>query len=65
VEARFTSIRQSAACVQLNREQVSELVGITAALVEERTRIRRLLERLPENFSEVRRILNELAKAVR
>lgn len=51
--------------MQLNREQIPELIGITAELIEERQRIRRLLERMPENFIEVRRILNDLARTVR
>jgi hypothetical protein len=55
----------SAACVQLSREQISELVAITANLFEERKRIRRLLAELPDSFGEVRKLLNELAKTVR
>ena len=65
LEERLTQLRLTAACVQLNREQISELVGIAAELIEERKRIRRLLERLPENFAEVRKILNELSRVVR
>ena len=64
-EERFIGLRQSAACVQLNREQITELIGITATLFEERKRIRRVLEQLPESFGEVRKILNELARTVR
>ena len=59
-EERFIGLRQSAACVQLSREQITELIGITATLFEERKRIRRVLEQLPESFGEVRKILNEL-----
>lgn len=64
-EERFIGIRQTAACVHLNREQITELIGITATLFEERKRIRRALEQLPESFGEVRKILNELARTVR
>jgi hypothetical protein len=49
----------------LSREAVTELLGITATLVEERKRLRLLLRRLPENFAEVRKMLNELARTVR
>lgn len=65
IEERFTGLKMTAACVQLNREQIRELIAITAELVKERKRIRRLLERLPENFGEVRKVLNELSRAVR
>jgi hypothetical protein len=65
LEERFTSLRLTAACVQLNREQIGELVAIIATLIEERKRIRRVLEELPESFTEVRKLLNELARAVR
>jgi hypothetical protein len=44
---------------------VAELLGLTANLIEERKRIRRLLRQLPENFAEVRKVLNELARTVR
>jgi hypothetical protein len=64
-EERFTSLRRSAACVQLNREQISELVAITATLFEERKRIRKLLHELPDSFAEVRSRLNELAHTIR
>jgi hypothetical protein len=64
-EERFVGLRQSAACVHLNREQVSELVAITANLFEERKRIRRLLADLPPSFGEVRKQLNELARVIR
>ena len=49
----------------LSREAVAELMGITSTLLEERKRIRLLLRRLPENFAEVRNMLNELARTVR
>jgi hypothetical protein len=65
MEDRFTGLRKTAACAQLNREQVSELISITAELIEERKRIRRLLELLPESFGEVRQLLNELSRTVR
>lgn len=64
-EERFISIRQTAACVQLSREQISDLVGITVTLFDERKRIRRVLEQLPDSFGEVRKILNELTRIVR
>jgi hypothetical protein len=65
VEERFEGLRRSAACTPLSRESVSELLGITATLIDERKRIRRLLRQLPENFAEVRKALNELARTVR
>lgn len=65
VEERFEGIRRSAAMAPLSREAVTELLGITATLVEERKRLRLLLRRLPENFAEVRKMLNELARTVR
>lgn len=65
VEERFEGLRRSAACAQLNREQISELIAITANLVEERKRIRAVLARLPESFGEVRQLLNELTRTVR
>lgn len=64
-EDRFVRLRQSAACVQLSREQISELIAITATLFEERKRIRRLLNELPDSFGEVRKRLNELARTLR
>ena len=64
-EDRFVGLRQSAACVQLSREQISELIAITATLFEERRRIRRLLTELPDSFGEVRKRLNELARTLR
>jgi hypothetical protein len=65
VEERFEGLRRSAACAPLSREGVTELLGITATLIEERKRIRLLLRRLPENFAEVCKLLNELARTVR
>lgn len=65
VEERFESLRRTAACVQLNREQISELVAITANLLEERKRIRTVLYRLPESFAVVRQLLNELNRTLR
>jgi hypothetical protein len=65
VEERFEGLRRSAAMAPLSREGVTELLGITATLIEERKRIRRLLRQLPENFAEVRKLLNELARTVR
>jgi hypothetical protein len=65
VEERFEGLRRSAACAPLSREGVTELLGITATLLEERKRIRRLLRQLPQNFAEVRKVLNELARTVR
>jgi hypothetical protein len=65
IEDRFEGLRRSAACSHLSRDQVSELVAITAELVAERKRIRRSLDRLPESFTEVRAILNDLSRAVR
>lgn len=64
-EANFISLRRSAACAQLSREQITELIGITATLFDERKRIRQALERLPESFGEVRAVLNELTRIVR
>jgi hypothetical protein len=65
LEERFEMLRRTAACVSLNREQVSELIAITSNLVEERKRIRAVLSRLPERFGEVRQLLNELNRTVR
>ena len=65
MEERFEGIRRSAAMAPLSREAVAELIGITSTLLEERKRIRLLLRRLPENFAEVRKMLNELARTVR
>jgi hypothetical protein len=64
-EERFVGLRRSAACVHLSREQVSELIAITANLFEERKRIRRLLAELPSSFGDVRKLLNELARVLR
>jgi hypothetical protein len=65
IEERFEQLRRSAACAHLSRDQVSELVAIGATLVEERRRIRRVLATPPEQFGEVRELLNELARTVR
>jgi hypothetical protein len=65
LEERFEGLRRSAACAPLSRDGVTELLGITATLLEERKRNRLLLRRLPENFAEVRKMLNELARTVR
>jgi hypothetical protein len=65
LEERFEGIRRSAACAPLSRDAVTELLGITATLIDERKRIRLLLRRLPETFAEVRQTLNELARTVR
>ncbi|MCB1002904.1 MAG: hypothetical protein KDB35_01840 [Acidimicrobiales bacterium] len=65
LEERFENLRRTAACARLNREQITELIGITAKLIEERKRIRYALDRLPERFGEVRRLLNELSRTVR
>jgi hypothetical protein len=65
VEERFEGLRRSAACAPLSRDAVTELLGITATLIEERKRVRLLLRQLPENFAEVRKLLNELARTVR
>ena len=51
--------------MQLNREQISELVAVTVNLLEERKRIRTVLQRLPESFAEVRQLLNELNRTLR
>ncbi|TXI51237.1 MAG: hypothetical protein E6Q57_06370 [Mycobacterium sp.] len=65
LEQRFEGLRRSAACDQLNRDQISEMIAITANLIEERKRIRVVLARLPESFGEVRQLLNELNRTVR
>jgi hypothetical protein len=65
VEERFEGIRRSAAMAPLSRDAIAELLVITATLIEERKRIRRLLRRMPESFAEVRKALNELAQTVR
>lgn len=65
LEAQFESLRRSAACAQLSRGQITEMVAITANLIEERKRIRAVLARLPESFGEVRQLLNELNRVVR
>jgi hypothetical protein len=65
MDERFEGLRRSAACAQLNREQISELVAITANLLAERRRIRAVLHRLPESFAEVRLLVNELSRTLR
>jgi hypothetical protein len=65
IEERFEQLRRSAACAHLSRGQITQLVAIGATLVEERQRIRRVLERLPAHLGEVRELLNELARTVR
>jgi hypothetical protein len=65
VEERFEGLRRSAARAPLSREGVTELLGITATLIEERRRIRRLLRQMPESFAEVRKAPNELVRTVR
>jgi hypothetical protein len=65
LEERFEGIRRSAAMAPLSRDGVTELLGITATLIEERRRIRRLLRQMPQSFAEVRKALNELARTVR
>lgn len=64
VEDRFEGLRRSAACAHLSPNQVSELVEITAGLIDERRAIRDLLHGLPDSFGEVRRALNELHRVV-
>ncbi len=64
-EEHFTNLRLSAACAPLSRDQMTELLAITATLFEERRRIRTVLERLPESFAEVRALLNELHRTLR
>jgi hypothetical protein len=64
VEQRFEALRRSAACAPLSRDGVTELLGITATMIEERQRIRRVLHDLPESFTEVRKLLNALARTV-
>jgi hypothetical protein len=58
-------LRRSAACIPLGRDSVTAPLGITATLIEEHRRIRRLLRQLLENFAQVRKLLNELAGTVR
>jgi len=65
VEERFEGLRRSAACAPLSRDAATERLGITATLLEERKRIRRFLKQLPESFTEVRKLLNELARTIR
>jgi hypothetical protein len=49
----------------LSRDATTELIAITAELIEERRRIRRVLERLPADFAKVRSQLNEIARTIR
>lgn len=65
IESRFVNLQRSAAMAPLGREAVTELLALTANLIEERKRIRRALAQLPESFGEVRKLLNELNRAVR
>jgi adenylylsulfate kinase-like enzyme len=65
IEERYENLRRSHACAPLSREGVTELLSITGNLIDERRRVRRVLERLPESFAEVRQLLNELNRAVR
>jgi hypothetical protein len=65
VEAQYISLRLSAACAHLSREQITELLAITAHSSRSARRIRVVLERLPEHFTEVRALLNELSRTVR
>lgn len=51
---RFEILRRGAACAQLDREQITELIAITANLFEERNRVRTVFDRLPQQFGEVR-----------
>ena len=64
-DEQFRQLRLSAACAQLSRDQITELLAITANLLEERKRIRTVLERLPQHFTEVRKLLNELDRALK
>ena len=64
-EEQFEGLRRSAVCAPLSRDQMTELLAMTANLFEERKRMRRVLERLPESFAEVRSMLNELARVLR
>jgi hypothetical protein len=65
VEERFEQLRRSHACAPLGRDGVTELLAIAGNLIEERRRIRAVLERLPQSFGEVRQLLNELIRTVR
>lgn len=65
LEERFESLRRSAACVTLSRDQISDLVAICAELVDERRRIRLILGRLPDSFGAVRSAMNELSRVLR
>lgn len=65
IEERYENLRRSHACAPLTRDGVTELISITGNLIEERRRIRKVLERLPQSFGEVRQLLNELNRSVR
>lgn len=65
IEERYEQLRRSHACAPLARDSVSELLSITGNLIEERRRIRKVLERLPPSFGEVRQLLNERNRSVR
>ncbi len=65
MEERYEQLRRSHACAPLDRNSVTELLSITGNLIEEGRRIRKVLERLPESFGEVRQLLNELNRSVR
>lgn len=62
LEEQFKRLRHRAALAQLSREEISELIGITANLLEERKRIHTLLARLPASFGQVRQLLNDLSR---
>ena len=64
VEERFEGLRRLAACASMSRDNVTELLGITAMLIEEGKGIRRLLRQIPDTFAEVRKASNELAQTV-
>ena len=49
----------------LSRDAVTELLSMTATLIEERRRLRTILGRLPTDFGKVREQLNELARTLR
>lgn len=65
VEERYEQLRRSHACAPLGRDSVTELLSIAGDLIEERRRIRKVLERLPQSFGEVRQLLNQLNRSIR
>lgn len=65
IEEQYERLRRSHACAPLGRDGVTELLAITGKLIEERRRVRAVLERLPQSFGEVRQLLNELNRSVR